>query len=93
MSCGLISFLTSLSRRMKKANKMMHILSPVKLFKILLRIGLVKAEEEILSKTITRTMEEMRPEMEEVERLEDQVQIHLISNEILIYDNNDTTLG
>ena len=71
----------------------MHILSPVKLFKILLRIGLVKAEEEILSKTITRTMEEMRPEMEEVEGLEDQVQIHLISNEILIYDNNDTTLG
>ena len=78
---------------MKKANKMMHILSPVKLFKIILRIGLVKAEEEILSKTITRTMEEMRPEMEEVEGLEDQVQIHLISNEILIYDNNDTTLG
>ena len=71
----------------------MHILSLVKLFKILLRIGLVKAEEEILSKTITRTMEEMRPEMEEVEGLEDQVQIHLISNEILIYDNNDTTLG
>ena len=71
----------------------MHILSPVKLFKILLRIGLVKAEEEILSKTINRTMEEMRPEMEEVEGLEDQVQIHLISNEILIYDNNDTTLG